>query len=68
MWSAPYTLVNVSITGYNINDDQGTLIDTVNTTELSNMFSSIVFIICTIALESIYWIPRIVVTTGVILL
>ena len=33
MWSAPYTLDNVPITGYNINDDQGTLIDTVNTTE-----------------------------------
>ena len=33
MWSAPYTLDNVPITGYNINDDQGRLIDTVNTTE-----------------------------------
>ena len=33
MWSAPYTLDNVPITGYNINDDQGTLLDTVNTTE-----------------------------------
>ena len=33
MWSAPYTLDNVPITGYNINDDQGTIIDTVNTTE-----------------------------------
>ena len=33
MWSAPYTLDNVPIIGYNINDDQGTLIDTVNTTE-----------------------------------
>ena len=33
MWSAPYTLDNVPITGYNINDDQGSLIDTVNTTE-----------------------------------
>ena len=33
MWSAPYTLDNVPITGYNINDDQGTHIDTVNTTE-----------------------------------
>ena len=33
MWSAPYTLDNVLITGYNINDDQGTLLDTVNTTE-----------------------------------
>ena len=33
MWSAPYTLNNVPITGYNINDDQGTLLDTVNTTE-----------------------------------
>ena len=33
MWSVPYTLDNVPITGYNINDDQGTLIDTVNTTE-----------------------------------
>ena len=33
MWSAPYTLDNVPITGYNINDDQGTLIDRVNTTE-----------------------------------
>ena len=33
MWSAPYTLDNVPITGYNINDDQGTLIDTVITTE-----------------------------------
>ena len=33
MWSAPYTLDNVPITGYNINDDQGTLIDTVNTTK-----------------------------------
>ena len=33
MWSAPYTLDNVPITGYNIYDDQGTLIDTVNTTE-----------------------------------
>ena len=32
-WSAPYTLDNVPITGYNINDDQGTLLDTVNTTE-----------------------------------
>ena len=32
MWSAPYTLDNVTITGYNINDDQGTLLDTVNTT------------------------------------
>ena len=33
MWSTPYTLDNVPITGYNINDDQGTLLDTVNTTE-----------------------------------
>ena len=33
MWSAPYTLDNVPIIGYNINDDQGTLLDTVNTTE-----------------------------------
>ena len=33
MWSAPYTLDNVPITGYNINDDQGTLIDAINTTE-----------------------------------
>ena len=33
MWSAPYTLDNVPITGYNINDDQGRLIDTVNTVE-----------------------------------
>ena len=33
MWSAPYTLDNVPITGYNINDDQKTLLDTVNTTE-----------------------------------
>ena len=33
MWSAPCTLDNVPITGYNINDDQGTLLDTVNTTE-----------------------------------
>ena len=33
MWSAPYTLDNVPITGYNINDDQGILLDTVNTTE-----------------------------------
>ena len=33
MWSAPYTLDNVPITGYNINDDKGTLLDTVNTTE-----------------------------------
>ena len=33
MWSAPYTLDNVPITGYNINDDQGTFIDRVNTTE-----------------------------------
>ena len=33
MWSAPYTLDNVPITGYNINDNQGTLLDTVNTTE-----------------------------------
>ena len=34
MWSPPYTLDNVPITGYNINDDdQGTLIDIVNTTE-----------------------------------
>ena len=33
MWSAPYTLDNVPITGYNINDDQGTLVGTVNTTE-----------------------------------
>ena len=33
MWSAPYTLDNVPITGYNINDDQGTFLDTVNTTE-----------------------------------
>ena len=33
MWSAPYTLDNVPVTGYNINDDQGTFIDTVNTTE-----------------------------------
>ena len=33
MWSAPYTLDNVPITGYNINNDQGTLLDTVNTTE-----------------------------------
>ena len=33
MWSAPYTLDNVPITGYNIKDDQGILIDTVNTTE-----------------------------------
>ena len=33
MWSAPYTLDNVPITGYNINDDQGTLLDTVNTAE-----------------------------------
>ena len=33
MWSPPYTLNNVPITGYNINDDQGTLLDTVNTTE-----------------------------------
>ena len=33
MWSAPYTLDNVPITGYNINVDQGTLLDTVNTTE-----------------------------------
>ena len=35
MWSAPYTLDNVPITGYNINDDQETLLDTVNTTEYS---------------------------------
>ena len=34
MWSAPYTLDNVPITGYNINDDQGTLLDTVNTVVL----------------------------------
>ena len=33
MWSPPYTLDNVPIPGYNINDDQGTLLDTVNTTE-----------------------------------
>ena len=33
MWSAPYTLDNVPITGYNINDDQGTLVITVNTTD-----------------------------------
>ena len=33
MWSAPYTLDNVPITGYNINDNQGTLLNTVNTTE-----------------------------------
>ena len=33
IWSAPYTLDNVPIIGYNINDEQGTLIDTVNTTE-----------------------------------
>ena len=33
MWSASYTLDNVPITGYNVNDDQGTFIDTVNTTE-----------------------------------
>ena len=33
MWSPPYTLDNVPITGYNINDDQGILLDTVNTTE-----------------------------------
>ena len=33
MWSAPYTLDNVPITGYNINDDQGTLLDRVNTIE-----------------------------------
>ena len=33
MWSAPYTLDNVPITKYNINDGQGTLLDTVNTTE-----------------------------------
>ena len=33
MWSAPYTLDNVPIIGYNINDNQGTLLDTVNTTE-----------------------------------
>ena len=33
MWSAPYTLDNVPIIGYNINDDQGILIDRVNTTE-----------------------------------
>ena len=33
MWSAPYTLDNVPITGYHIIDEQGTLIDTVNTTE-----------------------------------
>ena len=33
MWSAPYTLDNVPITGYNINDDQGRLINTVNTTK-----------------------------------
>ena len=29
MWSAPYTLDNVPITGYNINDYEGTLIDKV---------------------------------------
>ena len=39
MWSAPYTLDNVPITGYNIYDDQETLIDTVNTTEY-NLTSS----------------------------
>ena len=33
MWSAPYTLDNVPIIGYNVNDDRGTLIDTVNTTD-----------------------------------
>ena len=33
MWSAPYTLDNVPINGYNINDNQGSLIDTINTTE-----------------------------------
>ena len=33
MWSAPYTLDNVPIIGYNINDDQEILLDTVNTTE-----------------------------------
>ena len=33
MWSAPYRLDNVPITGYNINDNQGRLIDRVNTTE-----------------------------------
>ena len=32
IWSAPYTLDNVPITGYNINDDQRTLIDRVNIT------------------------------------
>ena len=43
MWSAPYTLDNVPITGYNINDDQGTLLDTVNTTEyiLTGNFSDV---------------------------
>ena len=30
-WSAPYTLDNVPITGYNISDDEGILLDTVNT-------------------------------------
>ena len=33
IWSAPYTLNNVPITEYNINDDQGTLLDTVNPTK-----------------------------------
>ena len=27
-WSAPYTLDNVPITGYNISDDEGILLDT----------------------------------------
>ena len=33
IWSAPYTLDNVPITEYNINDDQGTLLDAVDTTK-----------------------------------
>ena len=33
MWSALNTLDNVPITGYNINDDQGSLLDIVNTIE-----------------------------------
>ena len=33
MWSAPCTLDNVPITAYNINDDQGTHIEIVNTTK-----------------------------------
>ena len=40
MWSAPYTLDNVPITGYIIHDDQGTLTDTVNTTEYTLTLSN----------------------------